>query len=103
MGSHCLSGDLRSLQLQGYRVCTVEFPVASLVLLARRPSRVWVPTVWLSLVCWHTYEKGKGHECWRVVSRVGSQVVGQVAPVWLDQFGHKLQCLFGFMLWQLCS
>lgn len=34
MGSHCLSGDLRSPQLQGYRVCTVEFPVASLVLLA---------------------------------------------------------------------
>lgn len=28
---------------------------------------------------------------------------GQVALVWLDQFGHKLQNLFSYLLKQLCS
>lgn len=35
MGSHCLVGDLRSRQLQGYWVRIVELAAGSLVLLVR--------------------------------------------------------------------
>lgn len=59
---------------------------------------MWVPTVWLFLVCWCPNMEGKGHTCLRVASRSGSEVVGQVTLAWLDQFGHELQCLFSYML-----
>lgn len=36
-------------------------------------------------MCWCVYVEGKGH-----TFRVGSEVVGQVTPTGLDQFGHEL-------------